>query len=421
MVSRLEDTSAMLNAAANSKDLAVAEIRSQIEQQDRLRLEMAKLREEAGHAEAELILVKQQLEKFTASEEDSYVVTSVLSSLGEKLEAKERELKQKDDELVLLKQLEASKNAIEIHESCLEDADSRAATLEKENKEIQKENQKLKEENLKLTKTNDELTERLAAGAAHYRKLAAEKQSLEKYKTSDARTVEDYAAKIDSLETKIVKLSEELRQARLSQDLQLSQIREAVGSSTNSSLGYDREDVSIGMVSDTSNLDSVRIDQAVRSSQMPVVKIPNQVIFRPGAGATALPHPLMPENVDPTTLIPELTPRTPAPYALSSSSSSSPTSPSSTANAPPAEAIIIDETAFLNCPLCEEKFPAQLVDKLQQHVNKHIDENYKNCPMCDQKFDKNVPQRVYEEHVQEHFTEQQVRGVNRYSVLKFMI
>jgi len=411
LVSRLEDTSAMLNAAANSKDLAVAEIRSQIEQQDRLRLEMAKLREEAGHAEAELILVKQQLEKFTASEEDSYVVTSVLSSLGEKLEAKERELKQKDDELVLLKQLEASKNAIEIHESCLEDADSRAATLEKENKEIQKENQKLKEENLKLTKTNDELTERLAAGAAHYRKLAAEKQSLEKYKTSDARTVEDYAAKIDSLETKIVKLSEELRQARLSQDLQLSQIREAVGSSTNSSLGYDREDVSIGMVSDTSNLDSVRIDQAVRSSQMPVVKIPNQVIFRPGAGATALPHPLMPENVDPTTLIPELTPRTPAPYASSSSSSSSPTSPSSTANAPPAEATIIDETAFLNCPLCEEKFPAQLVDKLQQHVNKHIDENYKNCPMCDQKFDKNVPQRVYEEHVQEHFAEQQsIRG-----------
>merc|ERR550517_430740 len=121
---------------------------------------------------------------------------------------------------------------------------------------------------MKLTKTNEELTERLAAGPSHYRKLAAEKQSLEKFKTSDAKTVEDYAAKIDSLETKIVKLSEELRQARLSQDIQLSQIREAVGSSNNSSLGFDRDEVnsnvSLGTFSDTSNLDSVRIDQAVR-------------------------------------------------------------------------------------------------------------------------------------------------------------
>merc|ERR1719392_342973 len=372
---------------------------------------MAQLREEAGHAEAELTLVKQQLEKFTSSQEDSYVVTSVLSSLGEKLEAKERELKLKDEELSLMKQLEASKNTIEIHESCLEDADSRAATLEKENQQILQENQKLREENMKLGKANEELTERLAAGAAHYRKLAAEKQSLEKCKTSDAKTVEDYAAKIDSLETKIVKLSEELRQARLSQDIQLSQIREAVGSSNNSSLGFDRDgdnsNVSIGTFSDTSNLDSVRIDQAVRSSQIPVVKIPNQVIFRPqpgaGDGAAALPHPLMPENVDPTTLIPELTPRTPAPYG--SSSSSSPTSPSSRANAPPApaEATFINETSLLNCPLCDDKFPAHQVDKLQQHVNKHIDENYKNCPMCDMKFDRNVPQREYEEHVQEHF------------------
>ena len=46
------------------------------------------------------------------------------------------------------------------------------------------------------------------------RKLAAEKQSLEKNRTPNA---EIYITKIDSLETKILKLSEELRQARMSQ------------------------------------------------------------------------------------------------------------------------------------------------------------------------------------------------------------
>merc|ERR1719438_523930 len=58
LVNRLEDTTAMLAAAATSKDLAVAEIRAQIEAQDRLRVELAKVKEEAGHAEAELVLVK---------------------------------------------------------------------------------------------------------------------------------------------------------------------------------------------------------------------------------------------------------------------------------------------------------------------------------------------------------------------------
>ena len=47
-----------------------------------------------------------------------------------------------------------------------------------------------------------------------HRKLAAEKQSLEKNRTPNA---EIYITKIDSLESKILKLSEELRQARMSQ------------------------------------------------------------------------------------------------------------------------------------------------------------------------------------------------------------
>ena len=169
LINRLEDTNAMLAATATSKDLAVAEIRAQIEAQDRLRVELAKVREEAGHAEAELVLVKQQLARFTGDSEDAHVVTTVLTSLGEKLEEKERELKKKNEEISLLKQLEESKNHIEIHEKCLEDADTRAETLEKTNRNLIREKEELKKCNMELIKANGELTARLEAGATHYR------------------------------------------------------------------------------------------------------------------------------------------------------------------------------------------------------------------------------------------------------------
>ena len=169
LVNRLEDTSAMLAAAATSKDLAVTEIRAQIEAQDRLRVELARVREEAGHAEAELVLVKQQLARFTGDSEDAHVVTAVLSSLGEKLEEKEKELKKKNEEISLLKQLEETKNHIEIHEKCLEDADTRAETLEKTNRNLVREKEELSKRNMELTKANAELIARLEAGATHFR------------------------------------------------------------------------------------------------------------------------------------------------------------------------------------------------------------------------------------------------------------
>ena len=310
LMGKLENSTEMLAAATHSKEIAVAEIRAQIEQQDKLRKELAKLKEEMGHVEAELVVTKQQLARFTEKEEDSYVVTSVLSSLGEKLEAKERELKQKNEEISLLKQLENSKNEIEIHEKCLEDADTRASDLEKKNQDLIDRNAELADENLKLKKQNGELTARLETGAEHYRKLAAEKMRLEKNGDSN-KTMELYVAKIDTLESKISQLTEELRQARQYQDTQLSEIRSAVTSSGGSvTSGVD--DISL-VGSDTSNMDSVRIQQAVtRSSQEPVVAMPPPTLFNPvtqGAptllnpvpqGVTTLPHPLQPENVGPT-------------------------------------------------------------------------------------------------------------------------
>merc|ERR1719225_1317904 len=103
--------------------------------------------------------------------------------------------------------------------------------------------------------------------------------------------------KIDSLENKIVQLSEELRAARLEQDMKLSQISN---------------------ISGESNMNSVKINDAVtNSTRAPIVKMPS--LFHPFPPKSeivpdadpSLPTPLLPENIDPTVLIPELQPREP--------------------------------------------------------------------------------------------------------------
>merc|ERR1712123_235968 len=268
-----------------------------------LRKELAVAKEEAGNAEAELVLLKQELDKQKEKEGDSFVVASVMSSLGAKLEEKEREVMQKDKELTLLKLVENKTCSIDIHEKCLEDADNRAERFEKE----------------KL-----ELVKRLEAGAAHYRKLAAEKNTWEKAKLFQPSTIaEQYTAKIGSLENTIVELSSELRQARLGQDAQLSRISRAV--SQNSSITINRDGHTIvSSISGESNMDSKKINNAVTTShEVPTVKMPS--LFHPFQPKPEtpktivpdpfLPTPLMPENIDPTVLIPELQPREPAPYS----------------------------------------------------------------------------------------------------------
>ena len=62
LLGRLEDTEAMLAAAARSKDLAVAEIRAQVERQDDLRKELASVQEEVLRMGAELEETKREAE-----------------------------------------------------------------------------------------------------------------------------------------------------------------------------------------------------------------------------------------------------------------------------------------------------------------------------------------------------------------------
>ena len=181
-------------------------------------------------------------------------------------------------------------------------------------------------------------------------------------------------------------------------------------SSAGGSLLGERE-VSLDLVSDTgSNMDSVKINKAIESSMetstaqvaeggtgaVPRVKMPPASLFRPlglqsGLGA-ALPSPLMPEVVAPTSTIsaiPELTPRLPAPY------SSGPETRH-------------EVKTILNCPLCEATFPQDRLDQLQAHVDNHIDTDTdtRSCPMCEARFWVEAPQHEYEAHVQEHFRDQ---------------
>ena len=401
LVDRMDDTSNMLNAAAKSKELAIEEIRAQIKQQDKLRQELAVAKEEAGNAEAELVLLKQELAKNTDKQSDSFVVASVMSSLGAKLEEKEKEVIEKDKELALLKQVEGSLSSMEVHEKCLEDAENRAESLEKEKGVIIKENGLLKQKVCQLEKEKVDLVKRLEAGAAHYRKLAAEKSTWEKAKFAEPSSVADnYTVKIDSLENRIVQLSKELQQARMSQDVQLSKISRAV--SCNSSISVDDRDDD-GMesnISQADSLDRAKTNNAVTIIQeVPVVKMPSlfhafpptSVTSKPTVADPSLPAPLLPENIDPTVLIPELQPRNPAPYS-SGSFSVEETTPNTS------------EATMLECPMCDENFADGCQELLEKHVDQHLD-NVVECPICGKTYDKKN-QIVYEEHVQDHFKDQ---------------
>eukprot|EP00090_Calanus_glacialis_P014788 TRINITY_DN23665_c0_g1_i2.p1 TRINITY_DN23665_c0_g1~~TRINITY_DN23665_c0_g1_i2.p1 ORF type:complete len:231 (+),score=64.55 TRINITY_DN23665_c0_g1_i2:92-694(+) len=177
----------------------------------------------------------------------------------------------------------------------------------------------------------------------------------------------------------------------MSQDVQLSKISRAV--SCNSSISVDDRDDD-GMesnISQADSLDRAKTNNAVTIIQeVPVVKMPSlfhpfpptSVTSKPTVEDTSLPAPLLPENIDPTVLIPELQPRNPAPYSSGSSS----------------------EAAMLECPMCDENFAGGCQELLEKHVDQHLD-NVVECPICGKTYDKKN-QLVYEEHVQDHFKDQ---------------
>ena len=69
----------------------------------------------------------------------------------------------------LVERLKKSKSYIEIHEKCLESADTRAETPEKSIRILVRKNGKLKNQNMELIKANEELTTRLESAATHHR------------------------------------------------------------------------------------------------------------------------------------------------------------------------------------------------------------------------------------------------------------
>jgi len=404
LVDRLEDNTNMLNAATRSKDLAVTEIRAQISQQDILRKELAGARQEAATAEAELVLVRQKLDKFAGmaqDSEDSFVVASVMSSLGAKLEEKEKELKKKDDELAILKDVESNMTiSREIHERCLEDADKRATEFEKQNKEILAESSELKVKLERCEGERQELVARLETGARHYRKLAAEKSAVER---SGEQREELLRSRVAQLERQLAGLQIEgpaVTAADLPDQDCEDQLSTGLGSF--SLAGQPAGDSSLHS-SGASNLDSVMIDKVIRTWQessageagqfqpslfQPFPPDPSEVVV----SQQPLPRPLLPVNIDPTaTFVPELLPRQPAPYSFSSGPRSGP----------------------LECPLCGESYSADSVAALQEHVQQHM-EDVVECPVCSKTFERAGSQAVFEEHVQKHFQDQeesiQIRG-----------
>merc|ERR1719412_3221182 len=182
---------------------------------------------------------------------------------------------------------------------------------------------------------------------------------------SDGRSEEVYQAKIEALEKKVQQLSHQLEETRSQKELTLSKLSLTESTSTSGLPGERVEaEVSLDSASTSSNqaLDSVHIEEAVMSSSQ-VPRVPMPSLFQPFPPSSgALPTPLMPENVDPTSSsIPELSPRAPAPYSFAQ-----PEVPATVSR----------------CPICEVEFTTQNFPEIQQHVNQHIDESesYKECP-----------------------------------------
>ena len=279
----------------------------------------------------------------------------VLSSLGAKLEAKEAEVIQKNNEIEILKEETKSIPDILTYETKIQESKDREQTLIRENSTYIEENKTLKQRLSQLEKEKSDLVKRLEADAAHYKKLAAEKQTWEKAKLAQGEATDDNCvAKIESLESKIVQLSKELRDARTSQDMQLSQISKAVSivSMCASERDIDSLDSSI---SGLSTMDSVKIGNAFQGTQSDLPSLfqpfpPSLEAPETSTPATSLPPPL-PVNADPT--VPEMQPRTPAPY-----SSSGPSSGAGPVEDP-------KRSVSLECPLCNESFPDHSEEQLQ--------------------------------------------------------
>ena len=311
----------------------------------------------------------------------------VLSSLGAKLEAKEAEVIQKNNEIEILKEETKSIPDILTYETKIQESKDREQTLIRENSTYIEENKTLKQRVSQLEREKSDLVKRLEADAAHHKKLAAEKQTWEKAKLAQGEATDDNCvAKIESLESKIVQLSKELRDARTSQDMQLSQISKAVSivSMCASERDIDSLDSSI---SGLSTMDSVKIGNALQGTQSDLPSLfqpfpPSLEAPETSTPATSLPPPL-PVNADPT--VPEMQPRTPAPY-----SSSGPSSGAGPVEDP-------KRSVSLECPLCNESFPDHSEEQLQQHVDVHL-EQVVECPICGKTYDPGI-RRMFLSHM----------------------
>jgi len=379
LLCRLEDSEAMVAAAVRSKDLAVAEIRTQVAQQDELRRGLATAKEEAARAEADLVEARREIE---ARE-------NALSSLGTRLEQKEEEVKQREMEVNVARSEAATKEAarmdakvmevlqgeeevLEIHERCLEDADKRAQVLEVEKRSLEEKVERLEVE-------GQELRARLEAGAKHYRKLAAAKEKLEKQQGEGER--------VAALEEQVRHLREELKVSRAAQEMQLCSLsRQVSRCSSLGATGLNNDSPDFPSLSSEGNMDSAKIGEALSSSSH------KPSLFQPfplppsslQSSTPSLPPPLLPEVAPAPASVPELLPRQPAPYNM-------------TGEGKP------EEDEKVHCPWCDAAFPAGGQD-LEIHVEQHLAQVL-DCPVCGKMFDKEK-QQDYEEHVQQHFPEQ---------------
>merc|ERR1719186_1496385 len=196
LVDRVEEYSKQIKEANKGKNKAVKELRALIEQQDKLRQELTMFREQSGNAEAELIIVRQELAKFNRLKDQVKNFVDVLGFQRNFLEA----AKSKVDKFV------AEKIS----------PDDEKAELKRKLKELVTVNQNLEIAVENLKKDKKELVHSLDNVA---RNVSRNVPQLAEEKNDKAAGSQDGSGKMRSLEEQVAVLTNQLGEAKLAMSM----------------------------------------------------------------------------------------------------------------------------------------------------------------------------------------------------------
>ena len=352
---KLENLGKHCNDAVRSKDLAVDELRTLIQQEDRFRQKLAELREENGNVEAELMAVKQEMVQI-------------------KQKSNNGDFKNFEDKMKGLL------TNLDVHQRFLREANEYVVELEENKMELIEENTKMK---LKLKEM--QIIQRSMKKAVEM--LEMDKIAFENRLNSNKAECHEDFDKSFSVEEQVEVLNEEL----------MEKLRKVSEEKPQKKIRCDSQ--AVDKFPETYQL-------SVSAEQTPSLNIEAETVHVENGNTTSGdPQPNLPQDLHDqcqSTVASLFKDFIPPPLVCPIQSSSS---PAAVIPLPPPSPLTSSSAIFyLECPLCDVSYPDNQVTELVIHVEQHMN-NMPECPVCNMMFDKK-DQELFQDHVQFHFQPQ---------------